>query len=206
MYAKCGSITDAWKVFNLMPRRTEVSWNAMIIGYAQPGFADKALNLFWQMELANVARTVITYVGALKACAVLGNLEEGKLVHESFAKSGVKANLILRNALVDMYSKCGNITEARQAFDNMPERDIVSWNALIAGYAVHGPAEEAIELYQSMQRETMQPDRVTFLSVLKACTSLPSLEQGKLVHSHIRRSGLKSDIFVASTLVDMYAK
>lgn len=206
MYAKCGSIKAAWKVFNLMPRRTVVSWNSMIIGYAQPGCADKSLNLFWKMELENVTRTVVTYVGALKACAVLGILEEGKLIHESFMKSGIKANLILRNALVDMYSKCGNVKEAHRAFDEMPERDIVSWNALIAGYAVHGPATKAIELYQNMQREGIHPDKVTFLSVLKACISLPSLEQGIQVHSHIRRSGLEFDIFVASTLVDMYAK
>ncbi|KAI5062696.1 hypothetical protein GOP47_0023235 [Adiantum capillus-veneris] len=205
MYAKCGSIDDAWKVFNTMPRKTEVSWNAMIIGYAQPGYAEKSLALFWKMELANVTPTAISYVGAFKACAVLGTLEEAKSVHRKFANSKIIANLILKNALVDMYAKCGDLTEARQAFDNIQEKDIVSWNALIAGYAEHGPKEEAIHLYDKM-RKGLQPDRVTFLSVLKACTSLPSLEQGILVHSHIRCSHLGSDVFVASTLVDMYAK
>lgn len=206
MYAKCGSIKDAWQVFNKMPRRTEVSWNAMIIGYAQPGYSEKSLKLFWQMESANVKRSMITYVGALKACAVLGVLEEGKWIHESFAKSGMRANLILRNTLVDMYAKCGSVKEARQAFDGMPERDVISWNALIAGYAQHGPVEEAFELFHKMEREGVQPDRVTFLSVLKACTSLSALEQGKQIHAHVRRAGFDSDIFVASTLLDMYAK
>ncbi|MCO5586087.1 hypothetical protein L7F22_040026 [Adiantum nelumboides] len=87
MYAKCGSIDDAWKVFNLMPRKTEVSWNAMILGYAQPGYAEKSLALFWKMELANVTRTVISYVGAFKACAVLGTRGKAKSVHRSFVKS-----------------------------------------------------------------------------------------------------------------------
>ncbi|MCO5589128.1 hypothetical protein L7F22_043094 [Adiantum nelumboides] len=205
MYAKCGSIDDAWKVFNSMPRKTEVSWNAMILGYAQPGYAEKSLALFWKMELANVTQTVISYVGAFKACAVLGTLGKAKSVHRSFVKSKIEANLILQNALVDMYAKCGDVTEARQAFDDMQDRDLVSWNALIAGYAVHGPAEEAIELYHKMQKG-LQPDRVTFLSVLRACTSLPSLELGIQVHSHIKLRGLGADVFVASTLVDMYAK
>ncbi|KAH7443614.1 hypothetical protein KP509_02G042200 [Ceratopteris richardii] len=206
MYAKCGSSSDAWVVFNMMPRKSEVSWNAMIIGYAQPGCAEKSLSLFWKMELANVAHTEVSYVGAFKACAVLGSLRDARSVHESFKKSGLKENLILKNGLIDMYAKCGDVEEAHRVFDDIQQRDLVSWNALILGYAVHGPANAAIKLYQTMQKEGFQPDRVTFLSVLKACMNLPTLEQGIEVHSHVKQTSLKFDIFVVSTLIDMYAK
>ncbi|KAJ7295918.1 hypothetical protein O6H91_Y155500 [Diphasiastrum complanatum] len=206
MYAKCGCIEDACKVFNKIEKRDVVSWNAMIAGYAQQGYGKEALPLYEQMKQEGVQPDYVTYVVLLKACASTGSLEQGRQLHSYIIRSGFESDVIVGSALVDMYAKCGSIVHARQAFDKMSERDVVSWNAMIAGYAQQGHGKDALALYELMKQEGVQADDVTYVVLLKACASIAALGQGKQLHAHIIRDGFDLDVFVGSALVDMYAK
>ncbi|KAJ7527666.1 hypothetical protein O6H91_16G065300 [Diphasiastrum complanatum] len=206
MYAKCGCTEDARELFDNMSERDVVSWTAMIAGYAQNGLGKEALALFEQMKQAGLAPDKVLLVLLLKACASLAALKHGKLLHSEIIKRGLKSDVVVGSTLVDMYAKCGCTEDARELFDNMSERNVVSWNAMIAGYTQNGLGREALALYEQMKQEGMQPNNVTFVFLLKACANLAALEQGKQLHSEIRKRGFQSDVVVGSTLVDMYAK
>ncbi|KAJ7542549.1 hypothetical protein O6H91_09G000100 [Diphasiastrum complanatum] len=183
-----------------------VSWSAMIAGYAQNGLGKEALALYEQMKQEGVQPNKVTFTCVLSACASLAALEQGKQLHSDIIKRGFQSDVIVGSTLVDMYAKCGCTDDARELFNNMSERDVVSWNAMIAGYAQNGLGKEALALYKQMKQEGVQPNKVTFTCVLSACASLAVLEQGKQLHSDIIKRGLQSDVIVGSTLVDMYAK
>ncbi|KAJ7539790.1 hypothetical protein O6H91_11G109000 [Diphasiastrum complanatum] len=206
MYAKCGSIELAREVFNNMQERNVVSWNAMIAGYAQQGLGEEAFALYNQMKQEDVQPTNVTYVILLNACASIAALDQGKKLHFDIIKSGFESDVSVGNTLVDMYAKCGSIEHACQVFNNMHERNVVSWNAMIAGYAQQELGKEAIALYEQMKQEDVHPDIVTYVVLLKACASIAALEEGKQLHSHIINRGFESDVIVGNALVDMYAK
>ncbi|KAJ7540073.1 hypothetical protein O6H91_10G000700 [Diphasiastrum complanatum] len=206
MYSKCGSLLHAHKVFSNMPQHNVYSWTAIISAYADSGEVEEAINLFQKMQETGLAPDKVLFVVVLKACASLAGLEQGRQLHSEIIKRGFQSDVVVGSTLVNMYAKCGCTEDARELFDNMTERDVVSWNAMIAGYAQNGLGKEALVLYEQMKQEGMQPDNVTFVLLLKACASLAALEQGKQLHSEIVKRGFQSDVVVRNTLVDMYAK
>eukprot|EP01018_Ginkgo_biloba_P037437 Gb_29877 [translate_table: standard] len=206
MYAKCGSVEAARQLFDNMSERDVVSWNAMIAGYVQNGHANEALTLFYQMQLAEVAADSVTFVNLLPACALLGALQQGKWIHDYVIRSGFESEAFVRTALIDMYAKCGSIEIARQLFDKMLRKDVISWSAMITGYAQNGHANEALTLFHQMQLTDLKPDLVTMVSLLQACAHLGALKQGKWIHDYVLRSGFESNVTVGNSLIDMYAK
>jgi pentatricopeptide repeat protein len=147
-----------------------------------------------------------TFVQVIKACAGLGTLEDGRLVHKQLIQSGCESDVFVRSSLVDMYAKCGSIEEAWKVFNKIPSQDVVTWNAMVLGHVKCGQGQKALELFRQMQREGVQPSSVTFVGVLKACASVVAIEEGRCVLQQIIQSGLESNVFVGSSLVDMYAK
>ncbi len=206
MYAKCGSIKDAWRVFNKMPSRNVVTWNAMVLGHVKCGQGQKALELFQQMQQEGVQPNSVTFVGVLNACASMIALEEGRCVHQHIIRCGWDSDVFVGSSLVDMYAKCGSMEDAWSVFNKMPSRDVVTWTAMILGYVQCRQGQKALELFQQMQQEGVRPDSVTFVAVLNACASVIALEEGRSVHVQIIQNGLDSEVFVGSSLVDMYAK
>eukprot|EP01018_Ginkgo_biloba_P037444 Gb_29868 [translate_table: standard] len=206
MYAKCRSIEDARQVFDKMTHRDVVSWNAMIAGYAQSGHANEAVLLFQQMRVADITPDSVTMVNVLPACADLGVLQQGKCIHDYIIRCGFESDIFVGNSLIDMYAKCGSIYIARQLFDRMPQRDVVSWNAMIAGYAQNGYANEALTLFHQMLQANVTPNSIAMASVVSACANLGALEQGKWIHDYVIGNVFESDVFVANSLIDMYAK
>jgi pentatricopeptide repeat protein len=206
MYAKCGSFVDARRVFDQMPERDVFSWSVMISAYAKYGHAREALGLFHRMQQAGIKPNEFTFSSILPACAKLADLEKGVEIHEEIIRCGFESDVFVANALTDMYAKCGNTEKARELFDKMGQRNVVSWNSMIAGYAQNGLAREALEVFEKMQIEGMKPNSNTFASVLPAYASLRALEQGSGIHQEILRSGFQFDVFVGSALVDMYVK
>jgi pentatricopeptide repeat protein len=206
MYAKCGSIKDAWRVFNKMSSRNVVTWTAMILGHVKCGQGQKALELYEQMQQEGVQPDSVTFVGVLNACASLAALKEGRCVHQQIVECGWDADVFVGNSLVDMYAKCGSMEDAWRVFNKMPSRDVVTWTAMILGYVQCWQGQKALELFQQMQQEGVRPDSVTFVAVLNACASVIALEEGRSVHVQIIQNGLDSEVFVGSSLVDMYAK
>eukprot|EP01018_Ginkgo_biloba_P028267 Gb_24755 [translate_table: standard] len=205
-YSMCGSVEKARLVFDKISRRNVFLWNAMIIGCARNGRSQETLSLYYQMRQAGIHPNNFTFPVALKACAALSALQEGKEIHYHIVRTGVDSNIFVGTALIDMYVKCKSIENARQVFDKMPVRDVVLWTAMIVGYVQNGLANEALTLFWQMQIADVKPDSLTMASVLSACAQLGVVNQGKRIHDYIIRSGLESDVSVSNSLVAMYAK
>eukprot|EP01018_Ginkgo_biloba_P008630 Gb_28771 [translate_table: standard] len=177
-YAQDARFDMALELFQKMPIRNVVSWTAMIAGYAQGGHSGEALGFFREMQLTRVTPDSDTFASVLPACANLVILHAGKEVHENIIRSGFQSDIFVGNALVDMYAKCGSIENARQVFDKMPRQDVISWTAMIVGYAMHGHGKEALQLFKQMQQSGTKPDNVTFVGVLSACCHAGLVDDG----------------------------
>eukprot|EP01018_Ginkgo_biloba_P019393 Gb_22805 [translate_table: standard] len=206
MYAKCGSLGNARQLFDKISDRDMISWNALISGYAQHGYYEEVLKNYYQMQNECMKPDRFTFASVLSTCANLVDLEKGKQVHTHIIRTGFESQVFVGNALVDMYAKCGMIEAAHHLFREIPEKDEVSWNALITGYVQNGLGEETLKLLCQMQGAGLKASHFTFGSVLKACGSVSAEEQGKQVHACIIKTGFESNVFMGSAIVDMYAK
>eukprot|EP01018_Ginkgo_biloba_P008845 Gb_31599 [translate_table: standard] len=178
-YAQNGRLEDALHMFNKMPEQNVVSWNAIIAGFCQNEHAEKALELFSQMQLAGWMPDQCTLSSVLCACASIAALENGKQAHAKIIKLGLVSDVFMGSALVDMYAKCGIIDGARQVFDTMPARNVVSWTVIIVGYAQHGHGRNALLLFDEMQRSGIRPNHITFVGVLSACSHAGLVDEGR---------------------------
>ncbi|KAH7421434.1 hypothetical protein KP509_13G057100 [Ceratopteris richardii] len=206
VFAKCGSIEEAQKVFFIVKNPDVISWTVMIAGYAERGDGNQALFLFKKMQAKGLVPSKVSYLGALKACGTIKNLERGRKIHDQIANTELMSDVLIGATLIDMYAKCGSISEARELFDCLPNRNIVVWGAMMAGYAQHGHGVDALELYKMMQHENLSPDKVLFSSVLQGCASVGYLYSGRLLHDRIIRDGFESQVIVGNTLIDLYIK
>ncbi|XP_057863265.2 pentatricopeptide repeat-containing protein At4g02750 [Cryptomeria japonica] len=177
-YAQNGALEEALRLFNEMPQRNVVSWTAMIAGYAQNGLVEKALETFKQMYVEGVQPNSTTFSGILPSCAKVGALEQGMDIHRKIIEGGFSSDIVVVSALVDMYAKCGSIHKARDLFDNMPERNVISWTAMVAGYAQNGLVEKALETFNQMQLAGVSPNSTTFVCVLFACNHAGLVDEG----------------------------
>jgi pentatricopeptide repeat protein len=154
---------DAGCVFDKMPSRDVVTWTTMILGHVECGQGQKAPELVQQMQQDGVQLDPVTFVGVLKACASVGAIEEGRCVHQQIIQSGLESDVFVGNSLVDMYAKCGSMEDAWRVFNKMPSRDVITWTAMIFGHVKCWQGQEALELFQEMQQEGVQPNIVTFV-------------------------------------------
>uniref|UniRef100_A0A7N0UTY9 Uncharacterized protein n=1 Tax=Kalanchoe fedtschenkoi TaxID=63787 RepID=A0A7N0UTY9_KALFE len=178
-YAKCGQLESARRMFDMMPERNVVSWNAMIAGYSQNNLPSQAIDLFHDMVEAGLDPVEGTLVCVLSACAQSGCLDFGRWMHQFYVEERrVPLSVPLANAFVDMYSNCGDIDAAAAMFDEIPCKDLVSWNSMIVGYASHGYAEEALRCFDQMMSAGIKPDDITFVGVLSACSHGGLVTQG----------------------------
>lgn len=179
-YAKDGDINLARKLFDEMPERNIVSWNAMIAGFSQNNLPKEALELFYKMEKIGLFPIESTLVCALSACSQSGCLDKGLCIYHHYIKQKrVPLSIILANAFIDMYAKCGRIDLAAELFDTMLQRDLVSWNSMIVGYASHGFAEKALILYNRIIDTGLKPDEITFVGILSACSHGGFITRGR---------------------------
>ncbi|KAI5067683.1 hypothetical protein GOP47_0018211 [Adiantum capillus-veneris] len=208
MYAKCGALQKAHQVLLDLPSRNIVTWNALIAGYAQGGHGEQALKCFQQVHLDGLMPDAVTYTCILKSCGSIGAIEKGEEIHDTISRRGLlENNIVLGTALVDMYAKCGALEKAQRVLKVLQSRDVVSWSALISGYAQQGQGEQALNCFECMQREGLSPNAVTFASILKACASIGAVDKGEQIHDAIAQQGLlKNNIILGTALVDMYAK
>ncbi|CAN6462884.1 unnamed protein product [Victoria cruziana] len=179
MYAKCAVLDDAIKLFDMMPNKDSVSFSAIISGCVQNGNANEALHIFSNMQLEGVEPDIATMVGVLPACAQLSATKHGQCSHSYIVVRGFSWDTSINNALIDMYSKCGNVDFARDVFDRMSNKDIVSWNSMISGYGIHGRGEEALILFGDMLLTNLDPDEVTFICILSTCSHCGLINEGR---------------------------
>ncbi|KAK7273281.1 hypothetical protein RIF29_14330 [Crotalaria pallida] len=179
VYAKSGEIENSVKLFVESPEQNDVTWNTIIVGYVQLGDGEKAMNLFSYMLEYDMQPTEVTYSTVLRACASLAALEPGLQIHSLTIKTTYNKECVVANSLIDMYSKCGRINDARLIFDKMSKRDEVSWNAMICGYSMHGFGIEALNLFGMMRQTNCKPNKLTFVGVLSACSNAGLLDIGQ---------------------------
>ena len=206
MYSKCGSMNEAQSIFDTMQSKNIVSWNAMIAGYRQNGKGTEALKLFEQMQQEGIQPDHMTYTIALSVCADLAALSIGREIHTQIDNSGIQWNIEMKNSLLNMYSKCGSMNEAQSIFDTMQSKDIISWNAMIAGYRQNGKGIEALKLFEQMQQEGIQPNHLTYTIALSICADLAALSLGREIHTQIDNSGIQWNIEMKNSLLNMYSK
>lgn len=206
MYAKCGQIDEAYKMFDRMPERDLVSWNTIVAGFAQNGFAELALDLVTRMHEEGRRGDFITIVSILPAVANVGSLRIGKAVHGYAMRAGFDSIVNVSTALVDMYAKCGRVETARLVFDGMKSRNVVSWNSMIAAYVEGGNPEEAMRIFQKMLDQGVEPTNVTIMEALHACADLGDLERGIFVHKLLDQLKLGTDVSMTNSLISMYSK
>lgn len=194
-YIKFKKVKEARDIFDKMPKRDIVCWNSMISGYAKVGDGKKALELLHQMEEERVVPDCMTYVVLLNACARIRSLPKALDFHSRVLISGFEGDLYVQNAVIDMYIKCGSVETAKQIFEKMPRRDVVSWNSLLFGLVHSGQRREALDLFLRMQADrTTRPDGLTFLAVLSACK-----KEGLFVEASIYFDLMKRDYKIKPT-------
>jgi pentatricopeptide repeat protein len=206
MFSKCGSVEDALQVFEKLPQRNVVSWTSVIAAYAQIGKFEKSLEYYEKMLKEGILPDKLAYTTVLNVCATLEDLERGQQVRDHMVKSGISTDIFVENTLIHMYCKCGRMEDAHQLLQNMKGRDVVSYTALIGGCVQHGQFQEALNVFDNMQREGVLPNSATFLAVLKACAGLGSLAEGRRIHASIVEAGLSEDTNIKHALADMYTR
>ncbi|KAI5079177.1 hypothetical protein GOP47_0006848 [Adiantum capillus-veneris] len=206
MYSKCRNMDLACEVFEKMDDRDVVSWNTILSGYCINTEAGKVLEVFKEMEQTAVEADCISYLCVLNACALLSDIALAKDVHARIKQAGIKSDVVLENALLHMYSKCGSIDIALQIFNEMSFRNVISWTVIIASHSNEGDLENAIFSFHQMQCEGVNPNDVTILSILHACSSSRELKRGKQIHASIVGRELQEEAHVGNAVVDMYSK
>ncbi|XP_077224489.1 tetratricopeptide repeat (TPR)-like superfamily protein [Tasmannia lanceolata] len=177
-YMRNGDVANAILLFDRMPKRDKVSWTVMIGGFVKNNRFEEALECFREMQLAKVEPDYVTVIAVLTACANLGALGQGLWIHRYSLKRDLRTNIRLNNSLIDMYSRCGCIGYARQVFDEMPKRSLVSWNSIIVCFAINGHATDALEHFLLMQKAGFEPDGVSFTGALTACSHAGLVNEG----------------------------
>ncbi|PHU23461.1 Pentatricopeptide repeat-containing protein [Capsicum chinense] len=221
-YSQIGRFDEALGLFERM-REEEielnvVTWSAVISGYAQRDLGYEVLNIFKEMMLSGAEPNVITFVSVLSGCASIGALRQGKETHcyaikrmMSLEGSNAEEDIMVINALIDMYAKCKEMKIAQAMFDviDWGDRNVVTWTVMIGGYAQHGDANDALELFSAMLKDeySVIPNAYTIACALVACSRLSSLRIGRQIHAYVLRQGYEPTmVFVANCLIDMYAK
>ncbi|XP_024985420.1 pentatricopeptide repeat-containing protein At3g16610 [Cynara cardunculus var. scolymus] len=210
VYISFHQLELAHRVFDNIPyperKNNVLLWNQLIRAYAWEGPFDHAITLYVEMMQSGATANKYTYPFVLKACSAIGDVEFGKLIHDRVKSVFLGDDVYICTALVDFYVKCGLLGEARKVFDKMPNRDVVAWNAMIAGSSLHGMYHEMIDLVQEMQKVGLRPNSSTIVAILPAIGEANELMQGKAVHGFCLRRRFDGDVVVGTGLLDMYAK
>ncbi|XP_059646543.1 pentatricopeptide repeat-containing protein At5g06540 [Cornus florida] len=206
-YGKCGDIECARRLFDKMPEKNLVTWSTMISGYARNNRFDKAVELFRVLQSEGVQANEAVMASVISSCAHLGALEQGERAHDYVVRNKMTVNLILGTALVEMYARCGSIQKAIQVFEELPERDTLSWTALIAGLAMHGYAKKALKYFSEMVKTGLTPRDITFTAVLSACSHGGLVERGfEIFESMKREYGLEPRLEHYGCIVDLLGR
>eukprot|EP00250_Pteridium_aquilinum_P018089 c23934_g1_i1 orf=1030-3666(+) len=203
MYAKCGSLGEAIVVFDQLQSRDVVTWNTIMAGYVEHGLGEEALDCFERMQPMGVLPDSLSFICALKSCNILGDLDIGQEMHAEIIKQELENEMFIGNTLVDLYAKRGWHVEARDVFDHLPERNVISWTALISGYAEHGLGSEVLDCLDQMQSEGIYPDAVVLIGSLKGCGTVGALERGREIHTAVTKAGFE---LVCSNTVGVYSE
>ncbi|CAA0841628.1 Putative pentatricopeptide repeat-containing protein - mitochondrial [Striga hermonthica] len=207
LYTKCGKMGEAVSVFDKMSRRDVVSWGTMITGFAKSGMAEEAIDFYRKMREEGLEGDGVVILALIQACA---NVEDPKVaysLHAYLIRKCIPMDVVLQTSLMDMYAKNGKMGGACSLFRAMSHKNAVSWSTLISGYAKNGYARKALELFNEMKTLGFDPDVVSLVSALLACSQLGFLLMGREIHGYAaRRFDVSRDHVLSTAIIDMYAK
>ncbi|KAK6233114.1 hypothetical protein SCA6_003187 [Theobroma cacao] len=207
MCSKCGTLTDLTKLFDEMPMKDTVSWNTMISGFLRNGEFDNGFRYFKQMRKSGFCSfDQATLTTILSACDGVEFCCVNKMMHGLLFLNGYEREISVGNALITSYSKCGCLSSGRQVFDEMFERNVITWTAMISGLVQNELYEESLELFNEMRLGSVCPNSLTYLSSLMACSGLQALKEGRQIHGLLWKLGIQSELCIESSLMDMYSK
>ncbi|CAA7019432.1 unnamed protein product [Microthlaspi erraticum] len=205
MYARCGSLEQARKVFDQMPQRNIVSYNALYSAYSRnPDHASYAFPLITHMESEFLRPNSSTFTSLVLLCAAVEDVLMGSLLHSQIIKLGFSDDVVVQTSVLGMYSSCGELESARRIFECVNDGDAVAWNAMIVGSLRNDKVEEGLKIFKSMLMSGVEPTRFTYSLVLNACSKLGSFSLGKLVHSRMIVLDSFEDLPLENALLDMY--
>ncbi|EOX96821.1 Tetratricopeptide repeat-like superfamily protein [Theobroma cacao] len=208
-YSRSGDINKAHALFEAMPLRNVASWSAMIAAFMNNGKLNSGFSCFREMVASERYKPDQLTVGlALGGCAHMGSLGllVGKSVHGFIVKNGWGLDVKIGTILVDMYAKCGLLKLACIVFNLMQQRNVMTWTALICGFAQHGYSEEALSFFEAMQDMGVRPNELTFTGILNACALKGLVEEGRKYFNMIERNGLEARIQHYGCMVDLFGK
>ncbi|KAG1342493.1 pentatricopeptide repeat-containing protein, mitochondrial-like [Cocos nucifera] len=179
MYSRCEKIEFARHLFDRILEKDLTSWSSMIEGYARVDMFNEALKLFRKMKLAGILLDHVILLGVIRACSnsLLASLQHARFIHGFVVRNLLDQNLMVPTALIDLYVKRGSLSNARRIFDQMQEKNLVSWSTMISGYGMHGRGEDALKLFSCM-KGSVKPDHIVFVSVLSACSHAGLIDKG----------------------------
>lgn len=207
MYSKCRCIKFAEIVFKRMIHKNIVSWTAMVVGYGQNGYSEEAIQIFCDMQRNGIEPDHFTLGSVISSCANLASLEEGVQFHAQALVSGLISFITVSNALVTLYGKCGSIEDSHCLFNEIKFKDEVSWTALVSGYAQFGKTTETIGLFEDMLAHGQQPDAVTFVGILSACSRAGMVEKGYYYFElMVEKYGIEPVVNHYSCMIDLLSR
>lgn len=204
-FSNFGDLTSVVEVFGNVVVKDDYSWNCIISGYVKNNKMTEGLCLFRKMLSSGATPTEFTYSMVLNACARLSDYSYGRLAHAQVISTGVFLDLPLQNALIDMYSSCGDTQSAFRVFEEIQSPDLVSWNSMMAGYAEKGEGEKAVDLFVQLQQCAIhKADEYTFAALISAIQGESTSYYGEILHAQVIVSGLDRSVYVGSPLIAMY--
>lgn len=206
MYAKCGLIEDAEKVFHSVLGKGVETWNAMVSAYVGNGWVHESLLTYNQMKIRLVPSDSFTISNILTSCSIIGLYDFGRSIHAELIKRPVQTNVTVQSALLTMYSKCGKVEDALEVFSRMEEKDVVAWGAMMSGFYQNKRYEEAVGSCKEMLSFNMKPDSNILVMAINASVGFESIELGCSFFGLTIKLGMESDAFVGSSLMDIYSK
>lgn len=206
MYARCGRSQDAVRLFDEMPARDVACWNTVMSCYYQGGQTEKALGLFQRMKDMGIEPSSVTFTTAIASCSRLLDLKRGKEIHQELDKRRFPLDGFVGSALLDMYGKCGDLEKAKEIFEQLPRKTLISWNAMISGFSLTGDSSSCVRLWKRMNEEGIKPSLTTLSSILSAASRSSQLQHGKFIHGYIIRNAVVVDPFIICSLIDFYFK
>ncbi|KAL6974227.1 hypothetical protein U1Q18_028409 [Sarracenia purpurea var. burkii] len=202
MYSKWGRIVEAENVFDEMPKRDLVSWNAMLSGYTQEGnYGLEAIWAFMEMVREGMKLDHVSFTGVVSACGHERELELGRQIHSLSIRKGYVTHISVCNVLISMYSKCEEVEDARLVFENMTDRNVISWTTMLSI-----DEENAMSLFMEMRLDGVCPNDVTFVGLIHALTIKNLAREGQMIHGFCLKSSFLSELNVANSFITMYAK
>ncbi|KAL5990251.1 hypothetical protein ACLOJK_011148 [Asimina triloba] len=206
MYVKFGRVYDAIKAFEEMPFRDVISFNCLIWGLGINGFHEEVFMIFAWMQGVGLSPSSGSIARIILACSELGWAKKGAEFHDFARRNGFELDTLVANSLISMYVKFGRLDQASWIFNNMPDKDLVSWNSMISGYAKSWNWDVAFHLFQYMEAEDFIPNHITFLGLILACVQADDLDLGQVIHGQLIHRGLLWDVRVGTSIMDMYLK